>query len=154
MPRAYKERREYGPDDKLKAAVIYVTTGSQMKAAESIGTDRQVINAWVHKGDPIWVEMVEKAQENYDKELPGKLSGLIEKAIDRIGEALPNSTANQAATVLGICFDKRQIIQNKPTSISGRKEEIDKELEATAKRLINASNRRRDIKPVPIASSG
>jgi len=127
--------RIYSRDDKLQAAAVYVVTGNQAKAAEAIGAAKTTITYWQQVADEVWMDMVAKAHEMYDAEAPYKLAGHMEDALRQMSAKLPEATASQAATIYGILFDKRQIALNRPTSISGKRDDVDRRLKEIAEKL-------------------
>lgn len=127
--------RIYSRDDKLQAAVAYVLSGSQVKAAESIGCTRQAIGHWQNIGDEVWLECLEKAREAYDADLPHKLSGAMERILGKMLDGLDEARAKDCATMFGILFDKRQVISNKPTSIPASAADMERRLKDIAERL-------------------
>ena len=127
--------RIYSKDEKLQAAAIYVVTGRQDKAAEAIGAGRCVVHAWISRGDEDWLDAVARAQEVYDETIPHQLAGHMTRALEVMTEKLPEATASQAATIYGILFDKRQIAMNRPTSITGKRDDAERRLSEIAAKL-------------------
>lgn len=111
---------KYTHQDRYQAAVYYIAHGNSRKVSELTGIPRNTVLEWF-KSD-WWNQLTTRLREEKSSEFNAGFSRLIEKSIEEIEKQLDNQEvkAMDAAKIMGIAFDKRQILNNLPTSISGK----------------------------------
>lgn len=107
----------------------YYKLGTLKAAAEAVGVNYQTVKAWVKH--PWWQDKVAKVKQEADKQFDRKLSNIIDLAAKEIEDRVVNGDiritkegqekrvpANllQLGTILGIAFDKRNIIRKTPVT--------------------------------------
>lgn len=129
----------YSAEFKVKTALTYLLTCSQMKTAEKMGIDITMIRDWLNT--PWWPTAVAAARECFSDRMIAGFSNIIEEAqvglMDRmqngevIGEKEDEETgkrvqvrrpikAKDLAIIASIAYDKRQISTGQPTNINKR----------------------------------
>ena len=96
--------------------VNYQLYGSYKKTAEVTGIPASTIRGWA-KTD-WWLDVSTTVRAETDDKVRAKMLQIVDSAQDRVLEALPEASAAQAATVMGISFDKVRILDNQPTAIT------------------------------------
>ena len=107
---------KYGNEDRRNAVVNYQVHGSYKKTAEVTGIPASTIRGWA-KSD-WWLDVSTTVRAETDDKVRAKMLQIVDSAQDRVLEALPEASAAQAATVMGISFDKVRILDNQPTVIT------------------------------------
>lgn len=138
--------------DRLSAALAWVITGDQYKAADLSGIPRETIKDWMTQEN--WADLVAQAKQIRQGELEGKFTKIIHKAADEVIDRLENGekviskngeivqkpvAARDAAWIAAVISDKRAILRGEPTSISKRQNAKDdlKDKKAELERLGN-----------------
>lgn len=127
----------YTHQERYQAAIYYIGYGNSKKVSELTGIPRNTVLSWF-KTD-WWQQLVTRLCEEKQQEFNAGFSRLIEKSIDTIENQLDNQEvkAMDAAKIMGIAFDKRQILNNRPTSIQGKATSIN-DLQNEFERFISA----------------
>ena len=107
---------KYGNEDRRSAVLNYQLPGSYKKTAEVTGIPASTIRGWA-KSD-WWLDVSTTVRAETDDKVRAKMLQIVDSAQDRVLEALPEASAAQAATVMGISFDKVRILDNQPTVIT------------------------------------
>lgn len=117
---------QYTDDVRVNCAIVWLTYGNVSKTAEATGISRQTIGDWQKKD--WWIDLVSKIRQEKKQEFDSGFSRIIEKSMKSIESQLDADTvsARDAATIMGITFDKRQVLNNRPTNISGKALDINK----------------------------
>lgn len=119
---------KYGPEIKQQAAMQWLSVGNVTRLASMMGLPERTVNDWSRS--EWWQELTTKLHEEKKPEYNAMFSRLIEKSSAAIEQALDKNEvkAMDAAKIMGISFDKRQILNNQPTSISNNvtSEHLDK----------------------------
>ena len=129
-----KKRRIYTDADHRRVGLEYLVTGTAKSAAKCIpGLHQTSVSEWMKKD--WWADMMAKVEVEYEKKLSAKMNYIIETAQDEVLDRLKNGNAvfnkrgeivripvpvKDAATVMGINFDKKMLLANRPTSITSR----------------------------------
>jgi hypothetical protein len=133
----------YNYQDRYQAAVYMVIYGNTKKVAELTGIPRNTLLCWLKY--EWWEKLINKLHEERSQEFKAAFSRLIDKSIKEIEKQLDNQEvkALDAAKIMGIAFDKRQIMNNLPTSIQGKSVQIS-DLAAEFERFTNAKQINQD----------
>jgi hypothetical protein len=108
----------YNREEKMRAGAIWAWNGNQMRTERETGINRKTIRRWIQEKDPDFWAAVEKANDEFEKSLKQKIVGLLNAQLDNIISKGKELTAKESSVIFGILFDKKQLIENKPTSIS------------------------------------
>tara|TARA_Y100000593_G_scaffold22498_1_gene44824 strand:- start:220 stop:672 length:453 start_codon:yes stop_codon:yes gene_type:complete len=108
----------YNKEDKARAGAIWAWNGSQSATQRETGIDRKTIRRWIQDKDEHFWKAVDSANEEFEKSLKQKIVGLLNSQLDNIISKGAELTAKESSVIFGILFDKKQLIENKPTSIS------------------------------------
>ena len=112
------------PEDRLKAALAWVITGTGEGASRECGIAARTINDWTNK--EWWEPLVAEARLLKDSELDASLTRIIDKCSQRLLERLDSPEGmskagiQQIATTLAIGLDKRSLMRGLPTSRNER----------------------------------
>lgn len=116
---------------KNEAIAVYLATGSVILTAEQINVPLKTLQKW--KAASWWKDKIDEIQkEDYDR-LDGKMSKVIDKALDEVMDRLNNgeyiydvhtgktkrtpAKMREINTVFNNLIDKRQLIRKQPTKI-------------------------------------
>lgn len=125
---------KYSVDQRISAIALYATTGNMQKVARAINIPDSTLEYWKNNA-PWWHSQLAQIRDEKNQELDAQLSEIISRAgvvtIDRLkqGDEIITKdgdrmrklvTGRDAATIGAIAFDKRQILRNQPTSITGK----------------------------------
>ena len=102
----------------MRAGAIWAWNGNQMRTERETGINRKTIRRWIQEKDPDFWAAVEKANDEFEKSLKQKIVGILNDQLDNIMSKGKELTAKESSIIFGILFDKKQLIENKPTSIS------------------------------------
>lgn len=124
---------KYTPDDIRRAAAVYAVEGYLSRTAEQVGIPRITLHYWKNN-KPEWEEAFNHVRQEKLEELDADYSKIISRATENVlerfnvgdyagtdqeGNTLYKPvSARDSAWVMGVTFDKRQILRNQPTSIS------------------------------------
>lgn len=112
------------PEDRLKAALAWVITGTGEGASRECGIAARTINDWTNQ--EWWEPLVAEARLLKDSELDASLTMIIDKCSQRLLERLDSPEGmskagiQQIATTLAIGLDKRSLMRGLPTSRTDR----------------------------------
>lgn len=128
---------QYSNQDKFKAALFYTLYGNIRRVSELLSVPERTIYDW-YKSE-WWEKLTKIIREENKTELNANYSRLLDKTIQHIEKQIDNQEvkALDLAKIHGIMFDKRQILNNMPTSISGKTKEIS-DLAAEFNRFVQA----------------
>ena len=109
---------KYTDTEKLNAAVIYLSFGNLNKTAQATNIPQRTLYDW-SKSD-WWDKLCTRIRQEKRTEFDAGFTRIIDKAINHIENQLDsgNVSARDAATIMGITFDKRQVLNMQPTSIT------------------------------------
>ena len=113
---------KYSDQERMSAATQYAITGLLTKTSKSTGIPETTLSSWT-KSD-WWVEAIAKVRSEKTEEHRARYSEILSLSQDRMVEDMPNATAQQASIIGGVAFDKLRLIDNQPTSISGKAESM------------------------------
>jgi len=144
----YDPRSKYSPEEKMSAVIAYVLTGSAWKAEKITGLKAKTIQGWKQQA-PWWPEAIRRVRKQKQDELDGRITGIINKALDEIEDRVMNGdeiydgagrvkrrrmTGQQLASTLSSLFDKRALVRGDPTART-EKVTIEQDLKVLADRL-------------------
>ncbi len=104
--------------------MLFLTFGNVTKTAEAANIPQRTLYDWTKT--EWWAELITRFREEKKHELDANLSRIVNKCTQTIENKLENDevSARDAAMIMGITFDKRQVLNNQPTSISGKSIDI------------------------------
>ena len=114
----YNPSSSYTAQDKEYAAIVFLMYGSIQKVSKITGIPDRTLYQWSKK--EWWENLVAAIREQNSEELNANFSRLITKSVKVIENQLDKGEvkALDAAKIMGISFDKRQILNHKPTTIT------------------------------------
>ena len=108
----------YTPDQRMQAALAWVVSGTGAEASRICNIPATTISDWTHQ--PWWESLVVEARRLKDVELDRKLSGVIDKCMQRLAERLDKDESinniKDLAVVAAVAYDKRALMRGDPTS--------------------------------------
>lgn len=128
------EKRSYNREFKIQAAYHFIVTGSGSKTAERMQVDKMLISQW--KDSDWWPIATAAARRVFSREIEGKMAETMLLAQEAIVDRLQNGeikigrdgeekripvSAKDAAVILSIGFDKRQMMVGTPSSLRSRR---------------------------------
>lgn len=123
-----KKRKRYSDDFRASAVLMLAAAGypqqeGALKAVSNkLNVPHPTLHRWYHrKQNPPPSDLVHKKKRDLLKDI----TELLFKHIDAAGETLETAEHNHVMTGLGILFDKRQLLENKPTAILKLQEAIE-----------------------------
>ena len=113
-----RQGSSYTNEDKQYVALMYLQYGNTLKVAEITNIPRTTIVGW--QKESWWQELLVIVRQENKDELNGIYTRLLKKSADLIENQLNKGDlkALDAAKIHGIMFDKRQILNHEPTSIT------------------------------------
>lgn len=117
---------KYSNQDRAQAVYAYVATGTLKRTSVATGIPVPTLQDWRRK--TWWAELITRVHEEKKDEYNSGFSRIIEKSMQVIEKQLEDGEvkARDAATILGITFDKKQILNLKPTTITAKSIDISK----------------------------
>lgn len=126
----YAANGTYTPEEKIEAVMAYMVTGTSRKASKICGVPEGTIRWW--KSQSLWWDdtMAECRRKKQD-ELDSMTTNVIHKAVEQIEDRVQHGnkkftkdgeeyqaplTAQELSMVVGIIFDKRQLLRGDVTS--------------------------------------
>lgn len=112
------------PEDRLRAALAWVVTGTSQAASDVCGIPASTIRDWSNQ--EYWGALVSEARQLKQDELDAKLTNIIDKCAQRLTERLDSEEGvskaqlNQIAITMAISMDKRSLMRGDPTSRTER----------------------------------
>jgi len=127
----------YTVEEKQSAVMQYMTVGNLNRLSQMTGIPQPTLYGW--SKSEWWNALLNKLQEQKKPEYNALFQRLVEKSGKVIEKQLDtdNVKAMDAAKIMGIAFDKRQILNNQPTSISASSAKIS-DLQAEFERFLSA----------------
>ena len=138
---------QYTDVDRRNAVTQYVLLGNMERVSENLGIPGETLSHWKCNTE-WWVDLVAKIRDEKQDEIDATFSDIIQSAASNIVERINNGdeqvtkdgdivrkamSGRDLATVMGITFDKRQVVRMLPTSI--RAESTDSRLNALADKV-------------------
>lgn len=110
--------RQYGDDQRKQAVYLYLVMGNIQKVSTTIDIPVRTLHDW--KNTAWWNDLLTEYRVEKKEQLNSDLTRLIDISVDSIEKAYKHQEVKpkEAATILGICFDKRQILNHQPTNIT------------------------------------
>jgi len=137
IPAEVQNGSKYSNEERAQAVYAYISTGTFKRTSIATGVPLGTLQAWKHT--EWWAELTAKVREEKKDEYDSSFSRIIEESMQVIEKQLKSGDvkARDAATIMGITFDKRQILNMKPTTISGKTLDISK-LQGDFERFLQA----------------
>ena len=124
----------YTEQDRRQAAVHFLTYQSVEKTAELTGIPQQTISEWKNNA-AWWNPLLSEVRSHVQAGICAEVTGIFRKSLDQLNERLDNGDVHVSlksgeiirapvkfrdlTMAAAILFDKRQVLMNQPTSISG-----------------------------------
>ena len=126
IPKEVQNGSKYSNEDRARAVYTFISTGTLKRTALATNIPLPTLYDW--NKIEWWAEIATRVHEEKHDEYNAGFSRIIEESMQVIEKQLKSGDvkARDAATILGITFDKKQILNNKPTSISGKTIDISK----------------------------
>jgi len=117
---------QYTDDQRHNAVIVFLTLGNVNKVSQAIGIPQRTLYDWTKQ--EWWLDLITRYREEKRQELDANFTRIVESCSQTIEKQLEIGavSARDAATILGITFDKRQILNLQPTTISGKSIDISK----------------------------
>ena len=127
------KRRSYSDADKREAVVLYLMLGTMNKVAEQVGIPERTLSSWKNETE-WWGEIAISVRQETTEKIQANIDNIIDSALretqdrldhgdavlDKHGQVVRKPMSGKDAAIVGaVFFDKRQIMDNQPTSISG-----------------------------------
>lgn len=143
---------EWSETDKIRAVAIYLEVGILTKTSEMTGVPVETLRHW--KVAPWWYEVKQKILSEQDDEISTRFTKIVKKAQKQVEDRIENGDwivlrtgeqkrvpikAKDAQYILNSSLDKRQLLNDRPTSrtetltISDKLKRIGAEFEKFAK---------------------
>ena len=108
---------KYTDDQRTEAAIQYEVTGSFKKTSKITGIPKSTLQDWART--EWFIELAVMVRSEKKLRHRARFSKIVDMAQAQTIKELPNATAQQAAIIGGVAFDKLRLIDNQPTSIRG-----------------------------------
>lgn len=130
--------------DPEKALTAYLSDGPTAEAAEKVGVSAEIFRAWV--ASPEGRRAIDTARASLNALLDLGLTRIIDQAAARVLKTLEGGdtvvlkdgsmvlrpmSGKDAATIMAMIFDRRQLLRKQPTAIG----DVDEKLEELAAKL-------------------
>lgn len=126
----YVSHSRYTPEEKIRAVMIYVMTGTIKASAKKAGIPQQTMQHWKQHAE-WWEDTVRECRKKKQDELDSMYTNLIHEVVgqvqDRVlnGDTKVDKNGNQyripmggkdLAVTMAVTFDKRQLLRGEATS--------------------------------------
>jgi hypothetical protein len=124
------KRDHYSEKEKINACCVFTVCGNSRRTAELTKIPEATIRSW--KTTVWWNEVTARIYTEQDEELSGKLTKLVDNAVDQLNDRLTSGdyiynpkqdkiirkpiNARDIASVTAMAVDKRQLLRGKATS--------------------------------------
>jgi len=114
----------YTHEDRYRVVVAYLMYGNMQKVSEIVNIPKRTLQGWTHY--EWWSDLITHVRAENTDEFDAGFSRIISKSMKTIEDQLDSGDvkARDAATIMGISFDKRQILNLKPTTITAKATDI------------------------------
>ena len=147
-PNKGKKKRRYSDDEKANALVALDLNGSDVKnTATKVEVPRTTLEEWSngwHVHPDVTILRNEKKADMADR-----LEALVNQLIDAIPDKIDSASLAQAATAMGISFDKMRLAREQATSIAGKELPSDEQLFGRMRQMLEDA-RRRKLAALPV----
>lgn len=144
----------YTVEKKIEAVSLYMLYGNMQKVSKLTGINYEVLGKWKRRS-PWWDGVYQEIKKAKNDELQGEMTQVLDLAMEALKDRIQNGnefytkdghqrvkvSAREAATVVGIMVDKRQLLRGEPNSIKLQNEvkveDLKSQFEAFAKELRN-----------------
>ncbi len=133
MTTALRKKRTYSDEDKRQAVGLYLVLGVMSKVSEQLSIPERTLNTWRNETE-WWNELAADAKQATTDRIKASIDKTIDLAFREVQDRLENGdaildkkgeivrkpmTGRDAGIIAGIMVDKRQILSNQPTIITG-----------------------------------
>ena len=130
MPRkpkqvAHKPKQRWSKPDIERAAIRYSIEGTVLGTARIENIPEATITHWKNNSD-VWDTAITIYRDQNNDRFIATANKIIDKATEVTLDKLPEATAQQAATIGAIYYDKQRLALSLPTSIRGESDSITK----------------------------
>ena len=101
-----------------QVAITYALNGNVSKTARDMNVNRLTVQKW--KGQDWFVDLVDKVHQEKAEEHRATYARIVEEAQKVVLDKLPSATSAQANIIAATATDKVRLLDNMPTSISGK----------------------------------
>ena len=144
MPALSYTGSQYTDEQRYHAALTFLTLGNIKKVSEAVNIPQRTLYDW--SKTTWWDELTTRFRAERTEEFDAGFSRIIEKSMQAIEKQLDSGEvkARDAATIMGISFDKRQILNLQPTSITVKATDISN-LQAQFEQYLQAKQIEADV---------
>jgi hypothetical protein len=121
----------YSDEDRRRAVAYFVVLGDCEKVSQAVGIPARTLRDW--KNSQWFSELVAEVRREKDAELDAQFNGAIHAAAEQLFDRINNGdfaivggklhrkpmAGRDLAVTAAILFDKRQLLRNQPTIITG-----------------------------------
>ena len=139
MPKPPKKRvdkrKRWKPADIERAAIRYCIEGTVLAVEREEHIPETTIRGW-RDNSPVWAAATEAYRDQNNDRFISRANAIIDKATDVTLEKLPEATAQQAATIGAIYYDKQRLALQLPGSYTAKTEtmtDLAKQFQALAR---------------------
>lgn len=126
----YAANGKYTPEQKIETVMAYMVTGTSRKASKLCNVPENTIRWWKSQSS-WWQEVMAECRRKKQDELDATFSRIIELGTDGVEDRLINGntvidkdgnqyqvpmSGKDIGWILGVIFDKRQLLRGDPTS--------------------------------------
>lgn len=130
----YKSKKYKKPDAILKCLALIAQGTKKNVACRTTGVPYQTYVKWIHH--PWYHQVIELLKIEYDNQLDATLTGTAHKSMTELNDRIENGdiivdkdgvqtrkpmTGRDLGVTFATMFDRRQLLRNKPTSVSSTK---------------------------------
>jgi hypothetical protein len=128
---------KYDYQQRYMAVVYWIAYGNIKRVSELLSIPQDTLYGWTKKD--WWEQIAKRLKAEKSEQFNAGFGRLIEKSIEVMENQLENQEvkALDAAKIMGIAFDKRQVLNNLPTSIQGKTKDLN-ELQEEFERYLSA----------------
>ena len=122
--RGKKKGTNHDLETKRQAAILYLTYGTSIEVSKRLGIPDGTVRTW--KRTEWWTELQNSLKQEHHDKLNANYNRIIDKSAQLIEKQLENQEikALDVAKIHGIIFDKRQILNMRPTTINANATKI------------------------------
>lgn len=109
---------KYDNEAKLDAVALYYTERDFSAVGKKLGIPHTTIRYWGTQ--EWWTEAMNRLADEFNRKLDTKFRTLMMDLLDKARSEIDSCKTYQAIVGASILFDKRQVLNHQPTSISGK----------------------------------
>tara|TARA_R110000803_G_scaffold31635_3_gene70326 strand:- start:876 stop:1412 length:537 start_codon:yes stop_codon:yes gene_type:complete len=129
--RTGKKNGKYSDNDKRQAVALYMSMGNMVRVSEQMNIPEKTLSQWKNESE-VWEATATELRSQVTDEIKSRIDSTIAKCFSNLDDRLEHGdwkvvdkelvrvpvSARDAGILGGIYLDKRQVLNNMPTTIT------------------------------------